>query len=323
MTVHNLASAYTKLAGSSVPKRRNARARRETRRERGAAFHRYGVFPATLPSRKLDQPMRQLRRYLLDRMVLRPSRVPLDAEPKQRVMLRYGADDLETFVERTPLADGPPEVLILKFPGNAGRGERATNFPVEFLPEHQCAVWTWNPPGYGGSQGRASLERIADAAIEFWDQVLERDGRGTPTILLCGNSLGCATALHVAAQVCGDRPHTGMVLRNPPPLTQVVKQIARRYPMGRLVTPIAESLIEQMDAVSTAAEARIPAVFLQSELDELVPVSMQQLVVDAFAGKHRVVTLQGLDHGGIPDQNHLPAIRDAIEWLWDEVSQPA
>ena len=121
----------------------------------------------------------------------------------------------------------------------------------------RVAIWTWNPPGYGRSGGRASLQRIADAANEFWRQVTQREAGESTSIWLCGNSLGCVTALHVAASAQPDPSRVGMILRNPPPLIPVVKRIARQYPLGSLLDSTIESLCEPMNALLHGPTGRL------------------------------------------------------------------
>jgi pimeloyl-ACP methyl ester carboxylesterase len=189
------------------------------------------------------------------------------------------------------------------------------------LPHLRGEIWTWNPPGYGGSGGKASLERIADAAIGFWYQVTERQANPDTRILLCGNSLGCVTALRVAASSTSDHHRTGLILRNPPPLIPVVKHVADQYPLSRWVGTVAESLCDPMNAVITASQVRCPAVFLQSELDTLVPPPLQRQVIDAYAGDKKTVVLGGLSHGGLPVDSHELDMKQAIDWLWNQVAR--
>ena len=263
----------------------------------------------------------KFRRYLLDRMVLRPSRDSLDHEPQQRVVLRWQNRPLECFVRRNHDADTAPDVLVLKFPGTAGRAERSSDFPLGMLPDLRGAIWTWNPPGYGGSGGTASLDQIAEAAVGFWHQVTDGEADPHTPILLCGNSLGCVSALRVAACAASDHHRTGLILRNPPPLIPVVKRVADKYPLSRWVGPIAESLCDRMNAVITASQVPCPAVFLQSELDTLVPPAMQRQVIEAYAGEKTTVVLDGLSHGGLPADSHVKDIEKAIDWLWHRVTK--
>lgn len=266
----------------------------------------------------IGRSVQNLQRYLLDRMVLRPSRSPIDHGEQIRKLVPFGDRHLECFVHHSHGENRSPELLVLKFPGTAGRAERASDFPIGFLPDLPATVWTWNPPGYGGSSGKASLRSIADAALDFWNHVAAEASAETP-VVFCGNSLGCVTALWLASNVCEGRERCGLVLRNPPPLIPVVKRVARRYPMGVLAHPIADSLCERMNATVTASRVTAPAVFLQSELDTLVPPALQQQVVDAYGGETKQVLLAGLSHGGIADESHEHSVREAFDWLWSRM----
>jgi pimeloyl-ACP methyl ester carboxylesterase len=257
-----------------------------------------------------------LRRRILDRMVLQPSRHPIEFAPQRRVMLDSGGRPLECFVRKNFEGDEPPELLVLKFPGTGGRAERSTEFPLSVLSDVRTMMWTWNPPGYGRSGGRASLSRIADVANDFWNQVTERHGDQSTRVWLCANSLGCVTALHVAASMQPDRGRTGVIMRNAPPLIPVVKRVAERYPLGRWMDPVVESLCDPMNAMLTARRVNLPAVFMQSELDTLVPLAFQNQLVDAYLGQRQVVLMEGLSHADLATEEHAPLIKDAMQWLW-------
>jgi pimeloyl-ACP methyl ester carboxylesterase len=257
-----------------------------------------------------------VRRRLLDRLVLEPSREPIDHGAQRKEVLSFDGRPLETFVQSNTANGEPIDLVVLKFPGTAGRAERSTEFPMSFLPHLRVSMWTWNPPGYGGSGGRATMDSITKAALAFWRQVAQRVATPDTHVWLCANSLGCATALHVAASIVPDKHRCGIILRNPPPLIPVFRRIANRYPFGRLAHSIGDTLCEEMNAVSTASQTKWPAVFLQSELDTLVPPKLQQQIIDAYAGPKQVVCMEGLAHGGPPTEIHEPEIRSAIDWLW-------
>jgi pimeloyl-ACP methyl ester carboxylesterase len=156
------------------------------------------------------------------------------------------------------------------------------------------------------------------ASLEFWQHVTDQYPDPATKIWLCGNSLGCATALHVAAVLRPDPKRTAIILRNPPPLIHVVKRVANRYPLGRLIDAVADTLDDRMNAALTAPRVDLPAVFLQSERDSLVPPSLQTKIIDAFAGEKQVVVLEGLEHDGLPDESQERDIRRALEWLWSQ-----
>ncbi len=266
----------------------------------------------------IARSLHRVRRHLLDRLVLEPSRDPIDPGAQRRELLSFDGQALETFVQSNTEDDLPPDLVVLKFPGTAGRAERSTDFPMSMLPGFRVRMWTWNPPGYGGSSGRATMSSITKAAVAFRQQVVERVATSETRVWLCANSLGCATALHVAAGIGPGENRYGIMLRNPPPLDAVFKHIANRYPLGKLAHSIGDALCNEMNAVTTASRTSWPAVILQSGSDTLVPPKLQQQVIDAYAGPKRLVCMTGLDHGGPPEEEHIPLIQDAIAWLWQQ-----
>ena len=264
----------------------------------------------------LRRPLRSFRRHLLDRMVLRPSQQPIHAPTLERVILPCGTEFIECFVQNTHSDSEPPELLILKFPGTAGRAERSTAFPTPMLDTKRTAIWTWNPPGYGGSSGQASLSTMAHAGSAFWQAITEKHAGPDTSIWLCGNSLGCATALHIAAKHTPDPSHTGLILRNPPPLRRVIKRAAKPYPHFGLINPVIADLCDAMDTMKTAPKVNLHAVILQSELDTLVPVDFQNEMLESYGGSLRKVLMEGIDHDGLSTGHHESAICDSTRWLW-------
>jgi pimeloyl-ACP methyl ester carboxylesterase len=265
-------------------------------------------------------PIKLLRRHLLDRMVLRPSRHTIDHGVQQRRVLECLGRPLECFVQEHHSDDDSPRVLVIKFPGTSGRAEQSTGLPLTLLDGVGGTTWTWNPPGYGGSHGRASLPIMADAAIAFVRQVIESEADDRTTVWLAGNSLGCATALNVAAAIDLDPSRTGLVLRNPPPLVEVVKRIAHQYPLGRLLNRLAESVHDPMNVHSTSGKVRLPAVFLQSGADTLVPPEMQDRVIESYRGNLQRVWLEGLAHDGLATEEQEHEIRLSLHWLLRQTS---
>ncbi len=225
-------------------------------------------------------------------------------------------------------ADQKPDLLFIKFPGTGGRAEKSTTAPKDYLPPNSFAVvevWTWNPPGYGASEGRATLSRIGDAAVEMARQVINLRTDTATTVWLVGNSLGCIGALNVARNFGADgvgkedsvRP-AGMILRNPPQLDLIVKRIATRYPLGSLMDPVADSLPACMNAIQSARGTQIPTVFLESELDSLVLPAEQSQVRSAHTGPQHTVVMKGIGHDGIAEDTHLPPIKEAVQWLYQQ-----
>ncbi|WP_165440812.1 alpha/beta hydrolase [Rubripirellula amarantea] len=267
-------------------------------------------------------PIRRFRRYLLDRLVLRPSRHFLDSGDQRPITFKTSAGRTQAFERCIGDQARTPDVVVVKFPGTAGRAERASSFPLSLVRSFQDSlsgkVITWNPPGYGNSEGKASLTEMVAAASDMLEQVIENELTDETVLWLCGNSLGCNTALHLASDPRTARRVDGLVLRNPPPLVPVIKHVASDYLLGRWIYPVADSVIPQMNAHWTAPQVRAPAVFLKSELDSLVLPELQQMIIDDYGGDFRLVSLDGLDHDGIPTEDHERQIEVALAWLWQQ-----
>src|SRR5687767_12622597 len=107
---------------------------------------------------------------LTDKLVLQPTRHPLPTQGKARRLVEFEGVKLEVWVQRTAPMDesaapaAEPELFILKLPGMGGRAERASPHPAEVWGDASVEVWAFNPPGYGGSAGRATLKTFLPAA---------------------------------------------------------------------------------------------------------------------------------------------------------------
>lgn len=264
--------------------------------------------------------IRRFHRFLLDRMVLRPSREPLEAGEQHAMesRIRVGRDE-ETIAWFVHGDLSNCRTLVLKFPGTAGRAERSTPFPANLIGSEngegdghrEVTIATWNPPGYGRSTGTAKLSRMADAASAWAIDVLGRcDGK--PQIVLCGNSLGCCVAAAVAAEESVSAATKWMMLRNPPPLRQVVPAVANRYPLGRWIRPVVDALPVSMDLEATLPAVRCPVIVVTSGDDRLVDPAMQSRLLAKHAGRNVQVVMEGLDHHDPPGPEHRKAISAAI-----------
>ncbi|MEM6691913.1 MAG: alpha/beta hydrolase, partial [Planctomycetota bacterium] len=147
---------------------------------------------------------------------------------------------------------------------------------------------------------------------------LESRLQADPKVLLCGNSLGCISALYLAAENAD--VVDGLILRNPPALDDVVRHVARQYPGGRWVGPIVNELPESMDAVIQVERVQQAIVFLQSELDSLVLPEFQTKIQDGHPGPQKVEVLVGIDHHELTDDRHEQGIESCLRWLIEQVS---
>ncbi len=256
----------------------------------------------------------KFRASLLDRLVLRPTRTPITQHCQKRSVVQLGKSSIEFYIQKNFNVGKNPDLLILKFPGTAGRAERSSPFPCDHFTDVNVEIWTWNPPGYGRSEGKARLENIAATATKFYNYARDSYGKH-PVLWLMGNSLGCLSALCVAAETDAGL-ETGIVLRNPPPLIPVVKKFARKYHLAWTINSVAASLCDPMNAMLTAPRCHSPALFLQSELDTLVPVHLQNEIIKLYGGESHTVVLEGIGHDDKLTVDHQVQVIDKLRWLW-------
>jgi uncharacterized protein len=237
---------------------------------------------------------------LLDRLVFIPSRHPVDAEGRERRIVRLAGESASTGEcelwgwDREADAGTAPDDgwAILKFPGAGGRAERASEFPAGLLPQGTVrGIWTVNPPGYGGSPGKPSLVdmpaviRAVVSALEAWYPKAR--------LFVTGNSLGCVWALHAARHPAVG----GMLLRNPPPLKQMIAGRWRYnwWNLG-LARWFAAAIPNELDAISNARQCRVPVLLIQSGNDRVVPLRWQELVAEALGGSAEKLVAPELGH---------------------------
>lgn len=252
---------------------------------------------------------------LLDRLVLQPTTDELPTDGRVRRDVDFPGGSLEVWSALCACrSEADAELFVLKFPGTGGRAERASANPADVIGR-PAAVWAVNPPGYGGSPGRASLRHTAPSALAAFD-ALQRVAGDRP-IIVTANSLGSLAALHVAAH----RPVSGLLLRDPVPLKQLIQGRHRWRPFWGAAWLLGRRAPNDVDSVANAAAARAPLAFVSSERDRVVPNRYQRLIFDAYAGEKKILNLAGADHGQPLAPEHEQAYTELIQWLAGRLSR--
>ena len=249
--------------------------------------------------------------HLPDHLILFPTKAPIDAGEAARKMVPFQNDELEVWTAKSYRAkqQAGADIYVLRFYGNADRADRWVAAEAEEWNGRAVEIWGMNYPGFGRSTGPARLSRIGPAAITAFDE-LKRHAAGRP-IVLYGASLGSAAALHVARQ----RPVAGLILHNPLPLRQMILRRFGWWNLWLLAGPIALQIPRELDSISNAKAIQTPAIFLLAEKDEIVPPRYHRLVVDAYAGQKRVVTLRDAYHNTPVEGAGLADLYRALDWL--------
>src|SRR5438034_2591547 len=249
--------------------------------------------------------------YLPDHLILFPTKAPIDAGEAARKMVPFQNGELEVWTAKSYRAkqQAGADIYVLRFYGNADRADRWVAAEAEEWNWRAVEIWGMNYPGFGRSTGPARLSRIGPAAVTAFDE-LKGHADGRP-IVLYGASLGSAAALHVARQ----RPVAGLILHNPLPLRQMILRRFGWWNLWLLAGPIALQIPRELDSISNAKAIQTPAIFLLAEKDEIVPPRYHRLVVDAYAGQKRVISLPGAYHNDPVEGAALAELNHALDWL--------
>ena len=248
---------------------------------------------------------------LADHLILFPTTAPINADGAVRKTIPFQSGELElwTAISRRAQQNGRVDTYVLRFYGNADRAERWVASEADEWNDRAVEIWGMNYPGFGGSTGPARLSRIGPAALTAFDE-LQRHANGQPVVLY-GASLGASAALHIAAH----RSVAGLILHNPPPVRQMILHQFGLWNLWLLAGPIALQIPRDLDSVSNAKAIHVPAIFLLADKDEVVAPRFHRLVVEAYAGEKRVISLPGAYHNDPVEGAALADLNRALDWL--------
>jgi pimeloyl-ACP methyl ester carboxylesterase len=248
---------------------------------------------------------------LPDRLVLFPTTHRIDAGAAVRKPIPFDGGELEiwTAQSRSAKERGQAEIYVLRFYGNADRADRWVADEAGMWNNRAVEVWGMNYPGFGGSTGPARLTRLGPAALTAFDAL--KQITGDRPIILFGTSLGTTTALHIAAQ----RKVAGLILHNPVAMRQIILRQFGWWNLWLFAGPMAQKIPRDLDSIANAKAVHVPAIFLLAEKDEVIAPKFQRLVVAAYAGEKRIVTLAGARHNDPLEGASTANFHSALDWL--------
>jgi len=207
-------------------------------------------------------------------------------------------DGLKLLAWYLPPPEGKPVVVF--FHGNAGnvqdRAHRIKDFGAGgygvFMPEYR---------GYGGNTGTPTeSELFADAkvAIDF----LKQQGVDTRRVVVYGESLGTAVAVHVAAT----HPVAALILEAP--FTSIRAIAERRFSMF----PVRLMLKDHFDSLSRIGKVNAPTLVLHGARDQVVPMTLGQELFNAAPGPKELWTVENGAHSNLMDHGAGPVVMDFL-----------
>ena len=256
--------------------------------------------------------------HLPDHLILFPTRTPINAGGAVRKTIPFENGQLEVWIAQSRLArsNGNADVYVLRFYGNADRAERWPAEEAEMWHDRAIEIWGMNYPGFGGSTGPARLFKIGPAALAAFDEL--RQHTADRPIVPFGTSIGATAALHVAA----NRAVVGLILQNPPPLREMILHRFGWWNLWLIAGPVALQIPKDLDSIANAKAIHAPAIFLLAEKDEVVPPRYHKLVVDAYAGGKRVISLPSAYHNDPIPGAALADLNNALGWLLGKPTSP-
>lgn len=246
-----------------------------------------------------------------DKLILFPQTGDYSSIGNERRVLKLEGADLEIWTAR-PSDRSEPKAFLLSFNGNADRAESSVIAESHFWGAHPIGVWSVNYPGYGGSTGPAKLSKLAPAGLAAYDEL--KKIAGDRPIFVSGNSLGSTVAMHIAA----NRPVAGVIAMNPPPLRNLIMGRFGWWNLWLISTPVALGVPQDLNSLINARKATAPALFILSEIDEIVPVKYQRKVFDAYAGPKRHIVLTGGHNDPLTPEGERN-LREELDRLWRQV----
>ena len=240
---------------------------------------------------------------IADRVILWPQPSRGASTPAVRIF----AGDPRIELWRVPaLADAPneggPKAFIIRFYGNADLADRLVVSEAQAYADLGIEFWAANYPGYGQSDGPATLEGVGRAALVAFDTV--KQTAGDRPIVVMGTSLGTSAALHVTAQ----RQPAGVVLINPPALKEMIMGEFGWWNLWILAARVRGQIPDALDSIANARASKCPLLQVSSMRDSVVPVKYQQRVFEAYAGEKSIVTRPEADH----NTPFEPDVRDRV-----------
>ncbi len=177
---------------------------------------------------------------------------------------------------------------LLVFHGNAGNiGHRLAW--IEMLHRLRVAVWIIDYRGYGKSEGKPfekGLYQDAEAAYRWW---LRGPGAKGQRIVLMGESLGGAIAVHLASRV----PADGLVLQS---TFTSARDMAKTVFFLGLLQPLVGV---RFDSAAIIGDLRCPKLIIHGDRDEIVPFWMGKRLFDLASEPKQFYEVAGAGHNDL------------------------
>jgi fermentation-respiration switch protein FrsA (DUF1100 family) len=171
---------------------------------------------------------------------------------------------------------------LLFFHGNAGNISHRLD-SIEIFHRLGLSVFIVDYRGYGKSEGRRSIPGVTEDALSAWRYLTEERGVSPDDIVVFGRSIGGAVAMQLARYVTP----RALILES------TFSSLPEMVPVPFLV-PAARLVIgDVFNSAEIASKLNVPALFVHSPDDEVVPYRLGRRLYEAAAGDKTFVEISG------------------------------
>lgn len=203
---------------------------------------------------------------------------------------------------------GAPEsnLTLVYFGGNAEDVLFTARNAARLAAKRMLVV---NYRGYGGTKGKPTQQALFEDALAIHAYVLGPGGAEAQDIVVMGRSLGSGVATLLAAK----REVRAAVLITP---FDSIKAVAARHYPALLVEWL---LRHPFPSAEMAPQARVPALFLVAENDEVIAPAHAYALARAWGGPNQV---RAFAHVGHNDIDQHPDYYGAINTFFQSLVRP-
>jgi uncharacterized protein len=217
------------------------------------------------------------------------------------------------------LAAGGP--VALYFSGNGGnrsfRGDE-----LQILASAGCHVLLFDYRGYGENPGRPTEATLVADALTAWQYATETRQVDPSRIILYGESLGCALAIRLAADLgATQQAPAGLILRSA--FSSLADVAAYHYPW----MPVRLLMIDRYESARHIRSVSCPILQIHGSRDTIIPLRFGQRLFAAAPERSaagipkRFVELPRADHNDVIFV-HPREYRAALQDFLDELEIP-
>lgn len=195
------------------------------------------------------------------------------------------------------------ETTLLYLHGNAGNmGDRLDK--IQFLKRFGWSLFAFDYRGYGGSEGTPSIEGVVKDSEAAFRYLAETRKTPDKKIVLFGESLGGAMAVHLAHQ----GPVAAVILEGTfTSLRDLGSRIYRFLPS--LAIP------DVYRSVDLIKHVKAPVLVIHGTDDEIVPFEMGQRLYDAAPHPKRIFPVKNAHHNDAYVTAKLDYLKEVEEFL--------